>query len=119
MVAKRKRREAHMTDKRQNVPGTIYLIHMHGEGLTVDCCRTARHYLGWTEGQVADRLETHLRGRGAAILRAAVARGNTLEVVRTWDAKDRNFERWLKNKKKTGKMCPVCNPKSALNWGAA
>lgn len=103
--------------KRQNVQGTVYLIHMHGGLDRGGMPGLARHYIGWTEGPLADRIETHRKGAGARILRAANNRKISYDVARTWIG-DRFLERRLKQKRATPKMCPVCNPITAHKWAA-
>ncbi len=99
---------------RKDVLGTVYLICMK-KGLDRKIPGRARHYIGWTEGAVEERVERHRRGAGAKILKAAIEAGDTFRVVRTWGNVDRHFERRLKNMKSAPKLCPCCNPK-ALNW---
>lgn len=60
----------------------------------------AKYYLGYCQDDGLDsRLEEHRNGYGAAITRAAVERGFTLELVGTLPG-DRNEERRLKRYKK-------------------
>lgn len=96
----------------ESVPGTVYLLHFHGGGIRQDANRVARHYLGWTEGDPRVRMATHVKGRGSGLVKAAIASGLTVEIARTWEGKDRHFERWLKRKKKAPSLCPICNPRA-------
>lgn len=77
---------------------------------------SARHYLGWTENyprrRVLDRLALHLDGRGACIVRAAVARGITVELVRVFHDETRDDERRRKRAGNFARLCPVCNPQA-------
>jgi hypothetical protein len=57
--------------------GTVYLLHFE-PGLPVTGTRVARHYLGWTEGDVDDRLAQHVAGRGSPLVHAAVSAGATV-----------------------------------------
>jgi predicted GIY-YIG superfamily endonuclease len=59
----------------------------------------ARYYLGYCEpGRLDQRLAEHRAGIGAAITRAAVERGYSLEVVASFPG-DRTLERRLKRRK--------------------
>ena len=82
-------------------PGTIYLLHFDPP------VAHARHYLGWAKDHM-DRINKHLAGQGSPLVKAAVENGSHIECVRIWENKDRNFERKLKNRKNTKKLCPVC-----------
>jgi predicted GIY-YIG superfamily endonuclease len=52
---------------RHNVQGTVYVLHFE------PAYKHARHYVGWTEGDVVERLAVHLQGRGSPLIRAALA----------------------------------------------
>lgn len=82
---------------------TVYLIHFKTK------LHHAQHYLGFCEdGHLAARVERHLSGHGAKILKAALEAGIEWSVVRTWEG-DRCFERHLKRRKKSRKLCPLCS----------
>ena len=106
-----------MSKRREHIQGTIYLIHMHGGLDRGGMPGLARHYIGWTEGPLDERITTHRKGAGARILRAASQRGISFEVVRTWSG-DRFLERALKTRRNSPKLCPVCNPETAHNWAS-
>lgn len=90
--------------------GLVYLIHFEQK------LHHAQHYLGFCEkGNLESRFETHRAGAGAKILRALNQRGIDYNIVRIWKNVDRNFERQLKNKKKTRCFCPKCNAKVRNN----
>lgn len=91
------------------IPGSVYLLCIEAPGLHVTGNRYARHYLGWTEGAVADRVATHLAGQGSPLIKAALARGLAVELVREWHGVDRHFERRLKNRREAPRLCPTCN----------
>jgi hypothetical protein len=81
--------------------GTVYLLHF-------SCpYRHARHYLGFSAGDVRIRVVLHQAGQGARLLAVVRAEGIGLELVRTWPG-DRNLERRLKRRKNSPRMCPVC-----------
>jgi hypothetical protein len=45
---------------RHNVQGTVYVLHFE------PAYKHAQHYVGWTEGEVTDRVAVHLQGPYAA-----------------------------------------------------
>ena len=92
----------------------MYLLHIE-PGLRITGHRFARHYLGWTETSVEERLSEHLAGRGSPLVRAAIAAGCEITVERTWTQQDRNFERSLKNRHEAPRLCPRCVAAGATN----
>jgi len=80
----------------------VYLIHFEVK------LQHAQHYLGFTQENLEQRIKQHQNGTGAKILKACNERGIKWSVVRTWPDGDRNFERQLKNRKKTRCLCPQC-----------
>jgi putative endonuclease len=89
-----------------------YLIHFSKPiGNPSQAKGQAQHYLGYTSAGVKRRLEAHTQGRGARITHAAVLAGAELAIVRTWRPGSRRLERQLKNRKKSARFCPICNPK--------
>lgn len=94
--------------------GTVYLLHFD-PGLPITGARVARHYLGWTEGDVDERVRLHLTGRGSPLVRAAVAAGCTITLARTWPSVDRHFERRLKRRHEAPRLCPQCVNTGATN----
>lgn len=60
----------------------------------------ARYYCGWTRN-MEGRLHYHRRGAGAAITRAAVARGITFTVALFIPGATRELEREIKRSKNT------------------
>lgn len=87
---------------------TVYLIHFDPP------YKHARHYMGWTDNGVEQRLAEHRAGRGARLTQVAAAAGCELILVRTWSNTERAHERVLKNRKNAPRMCPLCNP----HWSA-
>lgn len=81
----------------------VYLLHFDKP------YKHARHYLGFAEHLDA-RLEHHRNGTGARLMQVIKDNGITWQLARTWQGKDRNFERMLKNRKYTPRLCPICNP---------
>lgn len=79
---------------------TVYLLHFDSP------YKHARHYLGYTEN-LEQRLEAHRNGSGARLIQVITENGIGFELARTWEG-DRNFERELKNKKHTARLCPKC-----------
>lgn len=88
------------------VHGTIYLLHFE-PGLHVTGNRFARHYIGWTGNGLEDRLAYHLAGRGSRLIAAVVRAGQQVTVAKTWDG-TRDQERYLKNLRNAGRICPLC-----------
>ena len=86
----------------------VYLIHFDTP------YQHARHYVGFTDGKLKDRLKEHLAGQGAVLIRAVVAAGIGLQVARIWRRRDRKFERRLKQGGSFVRICPVCSGEQAL-----
>lgn len=132
--------------KMRQESGIIYLIHFDEplrRGIGGNDNDTVRHYLGWTSGKLTNglnsydlltRMERHLTGDGARILRALNERGIGWRPVAAWDKYNppsnlkrpngyqlarwrsgnvfratRDDERILKRQKKARRYCPVCN----------
>jgi len=74
----------------------------------------ARHYIGYADN-IALRIDAHRRGYGAKLTRAVVAAGIGIQLARTWEGGDRNFERTLHNRNNTAALCPLCNPDALKN----
>jgi hypothetical protein len=88
--------------KKRTLPtGTIYLLHFER------AYYHARHYLGWTEGEIEQRLDRHMIGTGARLISVVTEAGIGLEVAKLW-AGTRALERRLKNRKNSPKLCPIC-----------
>jgi len=69
----------------------------------------ARHYLGFTR-DLEQRDAEHRAGSGSPLLRAALAAGLEVTIVRLWPGGDRKLERRLKKTKNLPRYCPICNP---------
>jgi hypothetical protein len=83
-----------------------YLVHLDQALGSSHPKGRARHYLGTTIN-LERRLETHRAGLGARMLAAAVERGISFAVVRTWPG-GRDVERQLKAQRNAPRMCPRC-----------
>ena len=81
----------------------IYLLHFDPP------YKHAGHYLGYTE-DVDARVRSHLSGRGSPLVRAAVAAGSEVKIVRTWPEGTRTMERALKKQGSSSHLCPLCAP---------
>jgi len=91
----------------------VYLLHLdaplqgarnqHGKP-------SAGHYLGWTCSKSANRrVGLHRRGvSGSKYMAEALREGIGFRLVRTWQDVDRNFERKLKLRKSSARLCPEC-----------
>lgn len=91
--------------------GGLYSIHFS------DKISHSQHYLGFAESNIGQRIERHKRGQGARLTRVAAEMGIEMTVARTWEGADRNFERHLKRRKYGPKLCPICNPERARQFG--
>lgn len=81
--------------------GTVYLIHFDTPH------EHARHYLGWSENLPA-RLTAHANGRGSKLMAEIGRQGIGWRVSRTWPNETRHFERRLKRRKNSPRLCPAC-----------
>jgi predicted GIY-YIG superfamily endonuclease len=86
---------------RHNVSGTVYVLHFE------PAYKHAQHYVGWTEGDVVERVAVHLRGRGSPLVRAAVEAGVDVQLAATYQG-TRYLERRLKSWHNTGRFCAIC-----------
>jgi hypothetical protein len=87
--------------------GGVYVIHIDPP------YSHARHYIGYADRSVRQRIDRHIAGQGATLTRTAVRAGHTLHLVRVWLGADRHFERRKKNNR-GAKHCPVCCGRSRL-----
>ncbi|WP_327590098.1 hypothetical protein OHA25_25965 [Nonomuraea sp. NBC_00507] len=81
--------------------GTVYLLHFDR------AYKHARHYIGWTPGDLTRRLRQHRNGTGARLLQVITAEGIDFAVARVWTG-GRNLERSLKNRGGASRSCPLC-----------
>ena len=88
-------------------PGSVYLLHLE-PGRRVTGNRVARHYLGFAERDVDARIAQHLRRQGSPLVAAVLAAGGSVTLERTWTDVDRAFERRLKRRHETPRLCPRC-----------
>jgi len=72
--------------------------------------RHAKHYIGFVQNMegLPKRLNHHKKGTGSRLMAAVTKAGIGFQVARTWPDGDRNFERKLKNRKKSAELCPLC-----------
>lgn len=83
--------------------GIVYLIHFNSK------LHHAQHYIGWCKPQnLGRRINHHVGGTGAKLMRAVTEAGIEWHVVKTWHGVTRHFERKLKNRKNASSMCPAC-----------
>jgi hypothetical protein len=87
--------------------GSVYLLHFD-PGLPVTGNRVARHYLGFAKHDVAARIAQHLRRQGSPLVAAVLAAGGRVTLERVWAGVDRSFERRLKRRHETPRLCPRC-----------
>jgi hypothetical protein len=81
--------------------GTVYLLHFS------EPYRRAAHYIGWTGGELEERLRLHQCGLGARLLEVVTNAGVTFELARTWVG-TRKDERAKKRQGGAGALCPLC-----------
>lgn len=87
--------------KGKDVKGTVYLLHFERN------YKHAAHYLGFAEN-LENRIKEHAAGHGARLTQVIRDAGIGFELVRTWDAQTRTFERALKNRRDARALCPNC-----------
>ncbi|WP_187281078.1 hypothetical protein [Nonomuraea sp. C10] len=81
--------------------GIVYLLHFERP------YKHARHYIGWTPGDLNRRLRQHRNGTGARLMAVITAEGIDFVVARTWTG-GRNLERSLKRRGGASRCCPLC-----------
>ncbi len=81
--------------------GVVYLVHFS------EPYRHARHYTGWTGGELEARLAEHKAGRGARLLQVVAQAGIGWTLARTWEG-TRQRERQLKRQGGASRRCPIC-----------
>lgn len=86
----------------------VYLLHFSTP------YKHAKHYIGWAN-KIDARINHHKHGTGARLCAVVVNAGIELITARVWEGKGKDFERKLKNQKKTSEFCPICNPETATN----
>ena len=96
-----------MTTNPTSPGGHVYLLHLE-PGLVVTGNRVARHYLGFAERDVDARVAQHLRRQGSPLVAAVIAAGGSVTLERVWSGVDRRFERRLKARHETPRLCPRC-----------
>jgi len=86
--------------------GEVYLFHFTAPlGNLSNPRAQARHYVGFAE-DLDRRIATHLAGRGAKIVAAALAKGLIFEIYH-WPA-CLATEKLIKRRKETHVFCPAC-----------
>jgi hypothetical protein len=96
---------AHTRAGPHKYPGTIYLLHFDTP------YQHAKHYTGWTAGELEVRLAEHARGSGARLLSVIGAAGIGWRLARTWEG-GRSRERALKRQGGASRRCPLCGVKA-------
>ena len=96
-----------MTANPNSPDGHVYLLHLE-PGLPVTGNRVARHYVGFAERDVDARVAQHLRRQGSPLVAAVIAAGGQVTLERVWSGVDRRFERRLKARHETPRLCPRC-----------
>lgn len=93
----------------------VYLIHF-----TIPLGHS-QHYLGRTCLTAPERLKRHLSGNGAKLIDLArKIPDNQFVIVRVWHtdtyAASAELEHKLKARHENVRLCPVCNPATAIKW---
>lgn len=88
-----------------HVQGEVYVLHFSKRIGTKR--QQAGHYIGWSTDADA-RIREHKAGKGAALTRAAVKQGVTLEVAQIIPNVTRAAERRLKNRGGGKRVCAIC-----------
>lgn len=81
--------------------GVVYLLHF------TTPYKHAAHYIGWTAGELEERLRAHQSGTGARLLEVVTNAGIGFELARTW-AGGRQLERCKKRQGGAAELCPLC-----------
>lgn len=68
----------------------------------------AKHYLGYTPGDIDARVLRHLNGQASPLVKAAVEAGCEVRVARRWPKGTRALERLLKRQGGLSRHCPTC-----------
>lgn len=86
----------------------VYLIHFHSP------YKHAKHYLGFVQSAegLEARITRHKKGDGAKLTGVVAKAGIDFHVSRVWPNGSRDFERSLKKRKASPRLCPECNPKA-------
>lgn len=93
--------------KRRALPhGVLYLIHF---ARPYPAGRRPQHYLGFSrrKGELEKRLQEHVSGRGAALMRAVVSQRIAFRVVAIWEGTVLD-ERRLHRVRNLPRYCPEC-----------
>ena len=88
----------------------VYLIHFNKK-----LCH-AQHYIG-SSHNISKRIKRHNNCKGARLLEVLHKNNIHYKLVRVWNKAEIAFERYLKNRKKSWKLCPICNSKSWFKNG--
>lgn len=78
----------------------VYLLHFDPPW------QHCKHYLGWSP-DIGKRLEVHVAGRGARLIRQARTAGSKLILARVWENATPADEHRMKGRGLT-ELCPLC-----------
>jgi len=82
--------------------GDVYIVHFD---IPYKGCR---HYIGFTQLGIIERLKRHKQGNGAKLLNALNKAGINYDVSNTFFNVSQAFERHLKRQKNSKRFCPLC-----------
>jgi predicted GIY-YIG superfamily endonuclease len=99
----------------KHTTSTCYLIHfLHPLGNPNSPRGRASHYIGFSEYDLAARLERHRAGNGSKIMAAVTKQQIPWVLTRTWEGGSRDLERKLKARKQASAFCPICRGEQQL-----
>lgn len=89
----------------KSVKGIVYVLHFEKK------YKHARHYIGFSRRKnFLNRLAFHRAGKGGnGLIQAVVKEGIKILVGNIFFNKDGNYERYLKQQKKSSRYCLICN----------
>lgn len=88
--------------------GYVYVIHFD------EPYKHAKHYTGYAENDVDERIIKHDAGKGANLMRVVTEAGIGFKIAKVYYNVDRKFERRLKNRGGASKHCPICIAQAKL-----
>lgn len=97
-----------LPDRPSSLRGAVYLLHFDR------AFGHARHYIGFSTDP-DERFQHHLLGRGANLVKHALAAGVSIELAQLWENKTVRYEIELKNRGSAIRWCPVCKRERAVD----
>lgn len=88
--------------------GFVYVLHFDKP------FKHAKHYTGYAENDVDERIIKHNSGKGANLIKHVINAGIDFKIAKVYYDVDRKFERRLKNRGGASKHCPICKEEAKL-----